>query len=64
VLDLLYDVDMDTRAVLLAHDIDGIPKAEVAEQRGIPLSTAYKWRTRAKAQLREALSERRLDGGP
>ena len=33
--------------------------AEVAEQRGIPLSTAYRWRTRAKAQLREACSQHR-----
>jgi len=64
VLDLLYDIDMDTRAVLIAHDIDGIPMAEVAEQRGIPLSTAYKWRARAKAQLREAWSQSRAGGGP
>ena len=56
VLELLHEIDIDTRAVLIAHDIDEIPMAEIAEQRGIPLSTAYKWRTRAKAQLREAVS--------
>jgi RNA polymerase sigma-70 factor (ECF subfamily) len=59
VLELLHKIDADAGAVLIAHDIDGIPMAEVAEQLGIPLSTAYKWRTRAKARLREALDDRR-----
>ena len=58
-LELLHTLDVGARAVLIAHDIDGIPMAEVAEQLGIPLSTAYKWRTRAKARLREALIDRR-----
>ena len=59
VLELLHKIDADAGAVLIAHDIDGIPMAEIAAQRGIPLSTAYKWRTRAKARLREAWDDRR-----
>jgi RNA polymerase sigma-70 factor (ECF subfamily) len=41
--------------VLVAYEIDGIPMTEVAERHGIPLSTAYKWRARAKAVLRAAM---------
>ncbi len=41
-------------AVVLAHEIDGIPMAEIAEQQGIPLSTAYRWRARGIAALRAA----------
>ena len=63
VLELLHEIDIDARAVLIAHDIDGNPMAEVAEQRGIPLSTVYRWRTRAKAQLREACSQHRAGAG-
>ena len=62
-LELLHEIDIDTRAVLIAHDIDGNPMAEVAEQRGIPLSTVYRWRTRAKAQFREACSQHRAGAG-
>jgi len=63
-LDLLGEIDLDQRAVLVAHAIDGIPMAEVAEQRGIPLSTAYKWRVRALAALSEVAVERGLIGCP
>ncbi len=48
VLDLLQQIDdVGLRTVLIAHDIDGIPMTEIAEQLGIPESTAYKWRVRA-----------------
>lgn len=56
-LDLLRSIDPDLRSVLVAHDIDGIPMAEIAEQHGIPESTAYKWRARALAALRSAYQE-------
>ena len=49
VLELLHGLDIHLRAVLIAHDIDGIPMTEVAEQQGIPVSTAYTLRRRALA---------------
>ncbi|HSN99834.1 MAG TPA: RNA polymerase sigma factor [Candidatus Nanopelagicales bacterium] len=58
VLDLLHTLDVDLRSVLIAHDIDAIPMADIAEQHGIPLSTAYKWRARAMEGLREAIEQR------
>ena len=61
VLDLLQAVDADPRAVLIAHDLDGIPMVEIAEQLGIPVSTAYKWRARAMAALGEALEQQRRE---
>jgi len=41
----------DEAAVVIAHEIDGIPMTEIAEQRGIPLSTAYRWHARGIAAL-------------
>jgi RNA polymerase sigma factor (sigma-70 family) len=61
VLDLLQTVDADRRAVLLAHDVDGVPMVEIAEQLGIPVSTAYRWRARAMEALGEALEQRRRE---
>jgi RNA polymerase sigma factor (sigma-70 family) len=61
VLDMLQMLDVDLRSVLIAHDIDGIPMAEIAEQHGIPLSTAYKWRARALQAFQAALEERRRE---
>jgi RNA polymerase sigma factor (sigma-70 family) len=68
VMDLLDKIDVELRSVLLAHDIDDIPMAEIAVQHGIPLSTTYKWRVRALNALQAALEERcreeeeRMDG--
>ena len=53
-LDLLQALDEDVRALLIAREIDGVSMADIAEEMGIPLSTAYKWRARALAALREA----------
>lgn len=64
VLELLQALHVDLRAVLTAHEFDGISMAEFAEQRGIPLSTAYKWRARALVALHEAAEERRREGEP
>jgi DNA-directed RNA polymerase specialized sigma24 family protein len=52
-----YYLDPDLRGVLVAHDLDGVPMKEIAEERGIPLSTAYKWRTRALTALEAAARE-------
>lgn len=53
VIDLLATLEPELRRVLVAHDVDEIPMAEIATAEGIPLSTAYKWRARALARLRE-----------
>ena len=54
VLELLQTLDDDVRALLIAKDIDGVSMAVIAEEIGIPISTAYKWRARALAALRDA----------
>ena len=61
VLDLLQSLNVDLRSVLIAHDIDDVPMAEIAEQHGIPLSTAYKWRARALEAFQAALEQRRRE---
>jgi RNA polymerase sigma-70 factor (ECF subfamily) len=61
VLDALQDLEVDLRSVVIAHDLDEVPMAEIAAQHGIPLSTAYKWRARALAELAEALEQRRRE---
>jgi RNA polymerase sigma-70 factor, ECF subfamily len=61
VLDRLQAVDAKLREVLVAHDLDGIPMVEIAEKLGIPVATAYKWRTRAMAQLAVALEQQRCE---
>lgn len=61
VLDLLQSLDPELRSVLIAHDIDGIPMADIAAQHGIPLSTAYKWRARAIQAFQAALEQRRQE---
>lgn len=58
-LEALQSVLDHLRAVLVAVDLDGVPVAEVAEQRGMPASTVYKWRTRALRYLEEALAKLR-----
>ncbi|WP_324293034.1 MULTISPECIES: sigma factor-like helix-turn-helix DNA-binding protein [Sorangium] len=39
----------------MARDLDERPMREIAESMGIPLSTAYKMRDRARAALRAEL---------
>lgn len=59
VLAVVFAIDKELRSVLIAHDFDGIPMAEIAESLGIPVSTAYKWRARALAAVEEELRRRR-----
>jgi DNA-directed RNA polymerase specialized sigma24 family protein len=42
--------------VILQHDIEGIPMNEIASANGVSLSTAYRWRVRGFARLRQLLS--------
>jgi RNA polymerase sigma factor (sigma-70 family) len=50
-LNAVLAIDQDLRAVVVAHDIDGIPMAEIARQIGISRSTAYEWRARGLRAL-------------
>jgi RNA polymerase sigma factor (sigma-70 family) len=59
VLDTLVTLDDALYAVLLGYDIDETPMVEVADQNGIPLSTAYKVRARGMKRLAEAVKLRR-----
>ena len=52
-LALLATLPIDVRAVVVAHDIDGEPMEDLAEMRGIPLTTIYKWRARAIEHLKD-----------
>jgi RNA polymerase sigma factor (sigma-70 family) len=55
VLEALQWVPSQLRAIVVAHDLDGISMTEVAERYHVPVSTAYKWRARGLAALADAL---------
>lgn len=61
ILSRLRSLQAEEQRILIQHDIEGVPMATVAEQHGIPLSTAYKWRTRALASLRALIEEPRAE---
>lgn len=62
----LMRIAPDEASVVIAHEIDGIPMTEIAERRGIPLSTAHRWRARGLAELRAVVEDNqtRLDPPP
>ncbi|XXY14559.1 sigma factor-like helix-turn-helix DNA-binding protein [Sorangium sp. So ce216] len=65
-LEALLCADPEAAGILVARDLDERPMREIAEATGIPLSTAYKMRARARATLRAELErleeiERTLD---
>ena len=45
------------RAALLLNAIDGYTQAEIASLMGVPAGTVASWLSRAKAHLREALTD-------
>jgi RNA polymerase sigma-70 factor (ECF subfamily) len=53
-------LDLDKRAVLVLHDIDGEPVTEIAHALGIPVNTAYSRLRLARERFREAI--RRAQG--
>ena len=57
----LARVDLDRRAVLIAHEIDGTPMKDVASALGIPLNTAYSRLRIGREELTAAV--RRLAAG-
>jgi len=48
-------VELDRRAVLVLHEIDGVPIPRVAESLGIPLNTAYSRLRLAREEFRAAV---------
>ncbi|MGK3971054.1 RNA polymerase sigma factor [Sorangium sp. So ce118] len=59
ILDALRSTDPHGATILIAHDIDGVPMAEIAAQLRLPLSTAYKHHARARVALRAEIERRR-----
>ena len=51
----------EKQSVLLAHDLDGLTMAEIAKDRRVPLSTAYRWRASALASLQDEARQRSQD---
>lgn len=54
VIQALDALDLDKRAVMVMHEIDGVPIPEVATALGIPLNTAYSRLRLAREQFAQA----------
>ncbi|WP_437293143.1 RNA polymerase sigma factor [Sorangium sp. So ce426] len=61
VLELMQKLDADAHWILVGHDLHCTSMADLAQQRGIPLSTAYKWRARAMRLFHDILLKRRRE---
>lgn len=59
----LSAVDLDRRAVLIAHEMDEIPMKEIAESLGIPVNTAYSRLRVAREEFAEAVRRLRSRRG-
>jgi RNA polymerase sigma-70 factor (ECF subfamily) len=62
-LQALDDLELDRRAVLVLHDIDGQTMPEIARTLAIPLNTAYSRLRLAREQLKAAVRRLRLRRG-
>ncbi|WP_437842520.1 RNA polymerase sigma factor [Sorangium sp. So ce1153] len=54
-IDAVNKLDPELRSVLVAHDLNGVSMAKIAEDAGLPLSTLYKRRAKAIDALRDAI---------
>lgn len=63
VLEALDDVELDRRAVLILHDIDGRAMPEIAQALSIPLNTGYSRLRLAREQFKAAVHRLRLRRG-
>lgn len=63
VANILDALDFERRAVLVSHDMDGIPMPEVAEALGVPLNTAYSRLRLARRDFQAAARRSGLDRG-
>ncbi|WP_437620620.1 RNA polymerase sigma factor [Sorangium sp. So ce1151] len=57
-INAVNELDPELRFVLVAHDLNGVSMARIAEEAGLPLSTLYKRRTRAIHALRDVFTRR------
>ena len=60
---ILDALDLDRRAVLVSHDMDGLPMPEVALALGIPLNTAYSRLRLARRDFVAAARRAGMGGG-
>jgi RNA polymerase sigma-70 factor (ECF subfamily) len=63
VLQALDAIDLDRKAILIAHDIDEQPIPAVAQELGIPLNTAYSRLRLARNDFQTAIRRIRLRRG-
>ncbi len=56
VLEALDGVELDRRAVLIMHELDGVAAPGIAEALGIPLNTVYSRLRTAREEFRAAVS--------
>ena len=59
----LSAIDLDRRAVVIAHELDGTPVKDVAAALGIPLNTAYSRLRIGREELSAAIVRLRARGG-
>ncbi|MGK4006799.1 sigma-70 family RNA polymerase sigma factor [Sorangium sp. So ce1036] len=57
-VDAVNKLDPELRLVLVAHDLDGVSMAQIAQDAGVPLSTLYKRRIKAIGALRDMIGLR------
>jgi RNA polymerase sigma-70 factor (ECF subfamily) len=59
--DAVNELDPELRSVLVAHDLDGVSMAQIAQDAGLPISTLYKRRAQAIGELRNLITLREAD---
>jgi RNA polymerase sigma-70 factor (ECF subfamily) len=62
----LEQLDVERRAILVLHHVEGVPVAEIAVALGVPVNTAYSRLRMAREQLADALRAltKRTRGAP
>ncbi|WP_441290711.1 sigma-70 family RNA polymerase sigma factor [Sorangium sp. KYC3313] len=59
-IDAVNELDPKLCFVLMAHDLDGVSMAQIAEDAGLPLSSLYRRRANAIGALRDIIRRREL----
>jgi len=59
---MISQIDLPKRAVLVMHDMDGIAMPEIAESLSIPLNTAYSRLRLARKELQDHAERLRVEG--
>jgi RNA polymerase sigma-70 factor (ECF subfamily) len=62
-LEALEAIPLDRRAVLVMHDIDGVPMADVADALSVPVNTGYSRLRTARQELEAAVRRLQARGG-